>query len=279
MSYKAEEQKKITFVVTASGTGNTDPYNVGNAQVRYALMPETDTSKCLELLTTGASGGTAVVIPDNILITRTSVTVDKIFKSYSTFSPSGTVGTNMGSIGWDYGFGNPRLYLNTSWGDVSLQTIPEATLTGTVATTNQSDILTGTLTEFTTELGPGSYVKMGSAIVWVDSIESDTSLTMKAVFSSDTTGVTASTKNFGTHLDIIWAIKPGSGGISEVNCWAGDKPIGTFSLAQNIPVISGGPLSMAYWCSGGYYGSVAGGAVNSACAQGKVTYEIYYKDL
>lgn len=72
--------------------------------------------------------------------------------------------------------------------DQQMPTGVTANLTGTVAATNGSAVLTGTGTAFTTQAPAGSVVKLGAdALTYmVDSVTSDTSLTLTQVYGGTT---------------------------------------------------------------------------------------------
>lgn len=74
-------------------------------------------------------------------------------------------------------------------------------LTGTVATTNGSSLLTGTATKFTQELVPGQWILVSGDIWNVYSITSDTVLNISDFFSSTLSGLTAYRPQIITEVD------------------------------------------------------------------------------
>ena len=72
------------------------------------------------------------------------------------------------------------LYSQSALTDVPLRNAAPAgtQITGTVATTSGSAIITGTGTTFTTQLSVGESIKIGTSLFFVQSIQSDTSLTL-----------------------------------------------------------------------------------------------------
>ncbi|MDC4225124.1 MAG: hypothetical protein MPW15_13070 [Candidatus Manganitrophus sp.] len=72
-----------------------------------------------------------------------------------------------------------RLYISNT-----LRSVP---LTGTIAVTGESADVTGTGTLFTTELAPGDVIKIKTGLFSVSAIDSNTSLTLAAPYSGETT--------------------------------------------------------------------------------------------
>ena len=88
--------------------------------------------------------------------------------------------------------------LSTIYGISALNEVPllnfnpaNTQLTGTVATTSGSAVVTGTTTLFTTQLQVGDSLRIGNTLFFVQSIESDTSLTLKTNTASTASGLTA----------------------------------------------------------------------------------------
>lgn len=88
--------------------------------------------------------------------------------------------------------------LNSIYGTSALNEVPllnfnpaNTALTGTVATTSGSAVVTGTGTLFTTQLQVGDSLRIGSTLFFVQSIQSNTSLTLKTNAASTASGLTA----------------------------------------------------------------------------------------
>jgi len=77
-----------------------------------------------------------------------------------------------------------------------------SSLTGTVATTEDGKTVTGTTTEFETELEEGSIIKIGGVNYTVDTIASDTSLTLVEDAEATLSGVSASLVEFVTSPNV-----------------------------------------------------------------------------
>lgn len=88
--------------------------------------------------------------------------------------------------------------LNTIYGTTALNEVPllnfapaNTSLTGTVATTAGSAVITGTATLFTTQLQVGDSIRFAGTLFFVQSIQSNTSLTLKTNAASTASGLTA----------------------------------------------------------------------------------------
>jgi len=84
-------------------------------------------------------------------------------------------------------------YDNTSTPDFTANIVPTLVeLSGTVTTTANSNVLVGVGTRFTDELVIGDFINVGSSILKVGAITANTTITLSANATSNTTGVIAS---------------------------------------------------------------------------------------
>lgn len=74
-------------------------------------------------------------------------------------------------------------------GETPLSESPFTALNGTVAFTNGSSTLTGTGTQFTTDLAVGDTVQIGNSIAEVTAVTSDTEITIDTTATQDQTGI------------------------------------------------------------------------------------------
>lgn len=104
------------------------------------------------------------------------------------------------------GFGafQPAPY-TPGWFTISYKAGFEEAMTGTVAFSNGSAVLTGTSTKFTEELEEGEHIKLSDgSLKRVTAIDSDTSLTVESAYSGSSTGLTATAYKYPS--DILDAI-------------------------------------------------------------------------
>ena len=126
MSFKAPAGayiKSLSFVVSMSGEGGTGAWSSSDYNATALLLDGTENYMQLtdNGRPTGASSnpGTAVSLPNNIMIVGNELVLSEAFGAYTTFSDGGTTGTSVESVTWDYTFGNPCIYYGTTWSSAS----------------------------------------------------------------------------------------------------------------------------------------------------------------
>ncbi|MEQ9409378.1 MAG: peptidylprolyl isomerase [Fuerstiella sp.] len=88
-------------------------------------------------------------------------------------------------------------------GEVPLLNSPLTPLTGTIALSVDSFVVTGTGTQFTTELQVGNLIEIGNSLVQVTSITSDTQLQIDIQATSGATGLSARRFSFPQNSDYV----------------------------------------------------------------------------
>lgn len=78
-----------------------------------------------------------------------------------------------------------EIFNSGALGEVPLDGDPFAPLSGAVALSSGSAVVTGTGTAFLTDLNAGDFVRIGGSVVQVQSVDSDTELTIDVVANSD----------------------------------------------------------------------------------------------
>jgi cyclophilin family peptidyl-prolyl cis-trans isomerase len=97
------------------------------------------------------------------------------------------------------------LYNSSALGEVPLQQFnpPNTPLTGTLSTTTGSATVTGVGTQFTSQIQAGDSLRLGSTTFFVQTVDSDTQLTLRAPAAVTLTGVTGTVDVVPNDADFV----------------------------------------------------------------------------